>query len=81
MEPIILELEPGALSKTIEPHDGEEFGYVLSGRIRLVRDSDEKGITVRKGDTFYIKGNENHFLVNSGTAPAKVLWISTPPVF
>ncbi len=81
MEPIILELAEGGESKTVEPHEGEEFGYVLSGRIRLIRDSDDKGITVRKGETFYIKGNDGHRLANAGGAPAKVLWISTPPVF
>ena len=81
MEPIILELEPGGSSREIEPHEGEEFGYVMNGRISLVNTENKKGVTVRKGETFYIRGNEAHFLVNKGTTKASVLWISTPPVF
>ncbi len=81
MEPIILELEPGSQSKVIEPHEGEEFGYVMAGRISLVNAQDRKGVAVRKGETFYIRGNESHYLLNKSTARAVVLWISTPPVF
>lgn len=81
MEPILLELQPGAVSKTIEPHEGEEFGYVLAGRILLVTESNRKGELVRKGDTFYIRGDESHHLVNHTKTKAAVLWISTPPEF
>ncbi|MCR5448134.1 MAG: XRE family transcriptional regulator [Solobacterium sp.] len=81
MEPLILELEPGCSSKEIEPYDGEEFGYVLQGRIQIRRESDSRKLIVKKGETFYIKGNESHSLVNTGQATAKVLWISTPPIF
>ncbi|MDO4192458.1 MAG: XRE family transcriptional regulator [Erysipelotrichaceae bacterium] len=81
MEPLILELKPGCSSKEIEPYDGEEFGYVLQGRIQIRRESDSRKLIVKKGETFYIKGNESHSLVNTGQATAKVLWISTPPIF
>ena len=81
MEPVILELEPGAESKMIEPHEGEELGYVLSGRIVLHREGEQQDAIVRKGETFYIRGNTGHCLINKGRTPAKVLWISTPPVF
>ena len=81
MEPLILELQPGESSKQIEPHEGEEFGYVLQGRIQIVRENDSRKLTVRKGENFYMKGSEPHTLVNSGTVTARVLWISTPPIF
>lgn len=81
MEPLILELNPGCSSKEIEPHDGEEFGYVLQGRVQIFRESDTRKLVVRKGETFYIKGTETHSLINTGSVPAKVLWISTPPIF
>ena len=29
MEPILIELKKGKKSKEIDPHDGEEFGYVM----------------------------------------------------
>jgi transcriptional regulator with XRE-family HTH domain len=81
MEPLVIELEAGQCSKEIEPHEGEEFGYVLSGRVQIVRESDTRKIIVRKGETFYIRGNETHYLINNGSMAARVLWISTPPIF
>ncbi|MBR3694488.1 MAG: cupin domain-containing protein, partial [Erysipelotrichales bacterium] len=62
-----------------EPHEGEEFGYVLEGRVILVYG--DQTITVRKGQNFYIRGDKEHYLKNEGSYSAKVLWISTPPLF
>lgn len=81
MEPVLLELSPHACSKEIDPHEGEELGYVLTGKIYLVTSSVKKGLPVKKGDTFYIKGNDAHHLENRSEKKALVLWISTPPVF
>lgn len=81
MEPIIVDLEPKAKTEIIDPHEGEEFGYVLAGKIYLCRESQRKGLAVRKGENFYIRGNEAHFLENRADKPARVLWISTPPIF
>lgn len=79
MEPILLELDPQGCSQTIDPHDGEEFGYVLSGRIVL--HDGEQEITVKKGETFYITGKNSHYLRNETQLSAKILWITTPPLF
>ena len=81
MEPLILELGPKESSKMIEPHEGEEFGYVLSGRISIRRGNDPRLLTVRKGENFYTKGNEAYTLINNSNTAARVLWISTPPIF
>lgn len=79
MEPILIELEPGGESQTLDPHDGEEFGFVLSGRVLLV--DGDKETMIRKGETFYMKGLNTHYLKNESSAVAKVLWITTPPLF
>ena len=81
MEPVVLEIEPGQMSFTIAPHEGEEMGYVLSGKVSLMRENHKKGVVVKKGETFYIRGDQEHFLVNPGSKKAVVLWISTPPEF
>ena len=81
MEPILLELQPGQSSFQIEPHNGQEMGYVLSGKVLLVRENIKKGVLVKKGETFYIKGDQAHWLNNPGVKTAMVLWISTPPEF
>ena len=50
MEPILLELPEGGESFTVEPHDGEEFGYVVEGSVVLVCDGEEHPL--RRGETF-----------------------------
>ena len=81
MEPLVLELEPGQYSQEVEPHEGEEFGYVLAGRIQIIRGSDSRKLLVRKGESFYFRGNDTHSLYNNGQTTARVLWVSTPPIF
>lgn len=79
MEPIIIELEPGGQSEIHEPHMGEEFGYVMDGKVTLVYN--KKRYVLKKGETFYYLANREHYLLNNGTSKARVLWISTPPMF
>jgi len=79
MEPIIIEIGPGGSSEIDEPHPGEEFGYVLEGHITLVLN--KQRYSVKKGETFYYLANKEHYLVNNTAVKAKVLWVSTPPMF
>lgn len=79
MEPIFIEIDKGKSSMEMEPHDGEEFGYVVAGRIKL--HYGPKELTVKKGETFYLSGNRTHYLENVGESKAKVIWVSTPPLF
>jgi len=79
MEPILVTLAPGASTEQQDPHEGEEFGYVLSGSISLV--CGEQRYRIRRGDAFYFRPNGVHYLTNSGKRLAEVLWVSTPPSF
>ena len=79
MEPILLKINPHHSSQVIAPHDGEEFGFVLSGVVSLVYGSRTE--KVRRGETFYIKGDHEHYLRNDSASPSQVLWITTPPSF
>ena len=79
MEPIMITIEPGGRYIEEEPHEGEEFGYVLAGIIFL--HLGEKTYKVKKGESFYYQARENHYISNAGKTPAKVIWISTPPSF
>ena len=79
MEPILLELEPGGESNEIPPHEGEELGYVLSGKVTMVMG--EESYVIKKGQTFYITGDMAHQLVNDHQQKARILWVCTPPVF
>lgn len=79
MEPILVELGGNSKTKTDEPHEGEEFGYVLSGTIMLNYGS--QTYKVKKGESFYIKTNKTHFIENTSKNPARVIWVCTPPNF
>ena len=79
MEPILLTLHPHKRSQEMESHHGEEFGYVLKGTVTLVRGS--KKYRLKAHETFYLDGSRGHYLYNSGSSDAKILWITTPPMF
>ncbi len=79
MEPIIVEIEEGASSETRDPFEGEEFGYVLSGKI--VIKTDTKEFKAKKGDSFYIDGKYRHTIINTGRGIAKIIWVATPSNF
>lgn len=79
MEPIIVRLEPSGRTGFDDPHDGEEFGYVLKGQICLHFGSTTKRVLA--GESFYFKAKAGHYISNAGKKEAAVLWVSTPPSF
>ena len=79
MEPVLVTINPGSKTDVDMPHEGQEFGYVLEGRVSIVYGS--RSEECKKGDTFYITTDKNHYLYNKGTKPCKVIWISSPPNF
>lgn len=79
MEPILIELSPGGGTLMQDPHEGEEFGYVLSGNVVL--HLGQRRLKVKKGESFYFKPDKAHSLQNESSRPAKVLWIAQPPSF
>lgn len=70
---------PGAESDGFIAHEGEEVGYLLEGRLDLYVD-DEKHV-LEAGDSFHFCSSRRHRYHNSGTVPARVLWVNTPPTF
>jgi len=79
MEPILLALPPNGKSPTLEPHEGEEFGFVLSGKIALVME-DQKRV-IKKGESFYLNGSNEHYFINESKYNAEYIWVSSPPLF
>lgn len=78
-EPIIIEIESGKNSGKDLPHEGEEFGYVLDGTIKLT--VGKRSFAVKKGESFYYRADKPHMLENVGKMGAKILWLSCPPNF
>lgn len=79
LEPILVTIEPGGSTAEDDPHEGEEFGYVLSGSATLIIGS--RKLKLRRGDSFCFKPIETHYLTNPAKREAKVIWVSTPPSF
>lgn len=79
MDPALLELSPGEKVEEEEPHEGEEFGFVLSGGVDLLFGG--KTYRVKKGECFYFKASRRHSITNGRKTRALVLWVSSPPNF
>lgn len=77
MEPIHLTLEAGGQTYPDNPHEGEEFGYVLQGSISIhIGNSIHKA---KKGESFYFVSDKKHYL--SSKSGASLIWVSSPPSF
>lgn len=79
MEPVLVELEGGASTNPDFPHEGEEFGYVIEGRITIVHAGQRH--MAKKGESFYFSSDKEHFILNRGKTRAKFIWVSAPPNF
>ncbi len=77
MEPILLTLEPGGSTCPDTPHEGEEFGYILSGSVSIHLGS--RVHRAKKGESFCYACDRQHFLTSK--AGATLIWVSAPPNF
>lgn len=60
-------------------HEGEDFGYVLEGKLELFVGDQTFHLDV--GDTFYFPSTLPHSYRNPGDTVTRVLWFNTPPTF
>ncbi len=79
IEPMLVTLGPGGRTAEIPAHEGEEFGYVLSGRVTLV--NGQARHPVARGESFCLHPQAPHHIENPGKREARFLWASTPPSF
>jgi len=79
LEPILLTLRQGQVTPKERPHEGEEFGFVLQGRV-ILRFGKE-ALKLKKGECFYLSAEKEHWLQNTSSKEAIILWISSPPSF
>ena len=79
MEPLLVVIQPHQTLEEDKPHDGEEFGYLMSGRIKL--HLGDAVYTVKAGESFFYPAKRKHRIENPGSRPAKFIWVSTPPTF
>ena len=77
MEPIHLTLQRNGSTYPDNPHEGEEFGYVLDGDVEI--HIGRKIYKATTGQTFYYTADKPHFL--SSKKGASLLWVTSPPSF
>ena len=77
MEPIMLTLSEGGSTYPDNPHEGEEFGFVLSGAVEI--HIGNKVFKAKKGESFYFKPQYKHYITSR--QGACILWVSSPPSF
>jgi transcriptional regulator with XRE-family HTH domain len=72
MEPLLVEFQPLETSEMVfTSHDGEEFTYLLDGRLEF-RTNDRVEI-LEAGDTLYFESFENHAFRSLDGKPARAL--------
>lgn len=79
MEPIHIKIMPKGSSEVVLPFEGESFGYVIEGEVTLEYGNEQQNL--HTGNTFYVKGQVEHHLINKSTREANLIWVVTPPIF
>jgi transcriptional regulator with XRE-family HTH domain len=77
MEPVRLTLKAGGSSDIMQPHSGEEFGYLIKGTVKIYYGG--KSHVLHAGESFYLKAGKKHYIENPGSRDAVLIWVSTPP--
>lgn len=77
IDPALVTLAAGSKTAPDKMHEGEEFGYVITGEIVLVLDGAEH--KVKAGESFSFIPSVPHWLENRSEREAKVVWITNPP--
>ena len=78
MLPLVAEFESGGHSAEMSQHEGEEFIYVLTGRILIEMDGHEP-FALEPGDAAFYRADRPHMLSALDDAPASVIAVASPP--
>jgi transcriptional regulator with XRE-family HTH domain len=77
IDPALVTLKPGGRTVVDKMHEGEEFGYDITGEIVLVLDGVDN--PVKAGECFSFYPNVQHWLENRSDREAKIIWVTNPP--
>lgn len=73
----ILNIPPGAHSRQLVNHEGEEFGYVIEGELEVI--VAQTSHFLKKNDVIYFSSALEHGYRNTSDGTARVFWVNTPP--
>lgn len=77
IDPALVTLASGGRTVVDKMHEGEEFGYVITGEIVLVLDGVD--YKVKAGECFSFYPNVPHWIENRAEREAKLIWVTNPP--
>ena len=80
MDPGLFRIAPGTTSGGSYHHEGEEFIYVLQGRIEIWLDEIERYI-LEPGDCLYFQSTQAHRWRSASDKETVLMWVNTPPTF
>ena len=80
MEPHIFRIAPRASSGGSYQHQGEEFLYLLQGKLEIWLDEVERYV-LEPGDSLYFKSTQSHRWCSLTDSECVLLWINTPATF
>jgi quercetin dioxygenase-like cupin family protein len=75
--PMLFIIEPGKGDPNTHRHHGEEFIYVLTGRLKVTLNYDEV-YTLKQGDSIYFKSFDYHCWLNDSSKVTKIIWVHSP---
>jgi DNA-binding transcriptional MerR regulator/quercetin dioxygenase-like cupin family protein len=80
MEPHLFRIAPGAGSGGSYSHEGEEFIFVLQGKLEVWLDEVERYV-LDSGDSLYFESTQAHRWQNLSEKETSLLWVNTPATF
>jgi DNA-binding transcriptional MerR regulator len=80
LQSILITVEPGHGSEESYRHEGEEFLYVLEGRLNVVLDELHTH-ALEPQDAMTFESRRPHRWFNPGDVRAVIVWVNTPPSF
>ena len=60
-------------------HAGEEYIYVLSGKLTIL--IDDKELVLESGDSLWFSSNHPHLYINNDAEDSRSVWVLTPKFF
>ncbi|HET8541081.1 MAG TPA: cupin domain-containing protein [Anaeromyxobacter sp.] len=73
MEPLLITFDPGQGDGRPIAHDGQEFVYVLEGRVELLHDGQRH--TLGPGDSVYLDATRPHLFRALGDTPSRAVGV------
>jgi len=80
LEVLLIEIQPGECNTDeLVGHEGEECGFVISGKLKIKCGEEE--YILEEGDSIYFDSTIPHRYVNIGDKTCISIWSMTPPSF